>query len=60
MLYCGQIITGISFLLTIGVFVTQIAFGVHYIHKPVKCKILAHVKKGKKISFSIIIMIKTN
>ncbi len=36
---CGKkIITGISLLLTIGIFITQIGFGVHYVHNPVKCE----------------------
>ncbi len=35
---CKKIIIGIVLLLTMGVFIAQIALGVHYIHKPVKCE----------------------
>ncbi len=38
MVCCGRICFGILILLTVGVSVAQIAFGVHYIHKPVKCE----------------------
>jgi hypothetical protein len=34
---CRRIIFGTLIILTIGVFVAQIAFGVHYLHKPVAC-----------------------
>ncbi len=34
---CTKIIFGILFILTIGVFVAQIIFGIHYIRKPVSC-----------------------
>lgn len=34
---CRRIIFGTLIILTIGVFVAQIAFGVHYLHNPPAC-----------------------
>ena len=35
---CGRILCGILIMLTVGVSVAQIVFGVMYLHKPVTCE----------------------
>ena len=38
-MFCyGKTIFGILIMVTVGIFVAQIIFGVHYLHKPVKCE----------------------